>query len=384
MFPPQLSRPFYIVILLTAVFLEVGSAQLFAQQPERILYIRGEFSDSAMPISESVWSQRLTDINAFGQTYYQRDSYGTISEFQGTLTPVFRLPEASTGYQGGSNVHKLNSHMRSLASNAGFNLSQYDQVVLSYPGVLNQPFGAAALPGTVWLPGSNPWGPGFVHEMGHAFGVGHASSIEAGDQVFPGEHREGRDGLHMLGSEDGRLAPTNLYMKLRMGFVGNEYFQTATENGVHRIYAYDEATLPNSSDNKLGTFFNVDGLQFLVSYGPGMAEIWDDFGGEVWSRGVMVHQTLNSITRLLDFTPGSQGEGNTEDYWDTRDGALTLGNTFQFPNSDFLIQPLETGTGVDGRRYINVRFQLTPIPEPGHAVGLAALSLALIGRRRRL
>lgn len=346
-----------------------SSEALHAAAPERVLYIRAEFDDYAFGANDATWLQRLENIDGVAEDYWNFNSYGEITEFQSSYTEVFQLPDALTAdspFQAGANVGAIRSSMRTAADNAGWNLNAYDQIVLSFPGVPQFPAGALGTPGTIWMPGSNPNADGYTHEFGHALGVGHANAIEGGPVTYPGEHREGRDGLFMMGSENGvapvagrpRRGPINLPMRHQMGFVDDQLIQEVQDDGVYRIHAFDRESLEGDIglDRTLAAVFEWDDSDWWISFAPSLADRWAAFNGSVWTDGAIVQQHVGQITRILDFTPASQGGvGNEEDYVDTRDGALRVGMSYSFPDRGVRLDTLATGFSGDGVAWLDVQ-----------------------------
>ncbi len=336
-----------------------------------LLYIRGEWSDRAMALTDSEWQSRLDGIHTFAEDYWVFHSAGVITGFASTLTARLQLAGPAPTVADPADPQDVRSEMIALAQAAGFVLGDFDHVVLSYPSVPHTfSFGGLGTPGTVWMPGSDPWGPGFVHEMGHAFGVGHASHWEGGASILPGVHREGRDGLFMMGSEGngiiGGRSTINMPMRYRMGHVAPGNVELANTSGVVRLYEFE---LPAPPQGKLTAVRvpvggSVPG-DWWISFAPTMVERWANFDSAGFGQGVIVQQLTGSITRSLDFTPQSQGGigTNEEDYIDSRDGALQIGSDFTFPGTEVTIEPLQTGT-TDGLRWIEVDIDLGPDSGP--------------------
>ncbi len=370
-----LRRLFTAMMMLIAMVVAIGGQRIQAQGTERLLFIRAQFADAPMPMSDAVWLQELMNVTDAAEAFFVANSYGYMSGYEADYTPVFTLPGVAADYIG--DLGLITYAMLDAASDAGYSVGDYDHQVLSYPGVLNQNFGAAAIPGRVWLPGEYPWAPGFVHEMGHSYNVGHAGAVEGNGTPYPGVYREGRDGLFVMGSDDGDMYQMPLPMKYVIGWVDEQHIVDVDSHnlGTHRIWAYDRDTLPEP--NTLGVRFQADGQTFWISFAPGLADLYPEHGGEVWEQGVIIHVQDTHRTFLLDFTPGSQGAGDTADWIDTRDGALVLGTSFTFPE-EITIIPIAVGE-TDGWKWIDVRI----IPEPTTTALLLASGVWWLAGRRR-
>lgn len=353
------------------IALVLGSSPLKAE-PERVLYIRADFEDKPIGISDALWQSRVETLDNYAEDFWVYNTYGKISSFDSGITEAFTLGPALTEdspFDAGADIYAIRSAMVSAASNAGWNVGSYDQVILLFPGVPQFPAGALGTPGTVWLPGNNPFDGGYVHEFGHALSLGHAHHWEGGDVVYPGEVRGGRDGLWMMGSEggvnqnfDGRRAPINLPMRYKIGVVDEQLVNRPEESGIYRIHDFARGDISGdvSLGRSLATVFDHDGREFWVSFAPDLAELWEGYNADGWMNGIVVSDLIGDITHSLDFTPGSQGgTGNEEDYVDSRDGALVVGHSYTFPNSEITLAPLRTGISVDGVRWIDLELKFS-------------------------
>ena len=330
-----------------------------------LLYIRAEWADATLPITDTVWQNRLDAIHTEASDYWVFHSAGAVTGFVATQTARLLMSGPAPTVANPADPGVVRSRMVALAQGAGFVLSDFDHVVLSYPSVPHTfSFGALGTPGTVWIPGSNPWGPGFIHEMGHAFGVGHANHWEGGPDILPGEHREGRDGLFMMGSEGngiiGGRSTINVPMRYKMDHITDANIQAVNGSGVVRLFEFELPSMPQGK--MMAARMPVGGTvpgDWWISFAPTMVERWANFDSEGFGRGVIVHQLQGAITRSLDFTPQSMGGigTNEEDYIDSRDGALQIGSRFTFPGTDVTIEPLQTGV-TDGLRWIDVDIDL--------------------------
>lgn len=349
----------------------IASAQAPTSAPQKILYVRAQFADKPIGIDDATWQKRIQTLNHAAEDFWRFNSYGHITAFEAKVTDIIQLP-ASTHptFEEGKNIYGTANAMKQAAQAAGWDLKQFDQIVLSYPGLPRFPAGALGTPGTIWMPGQNPSPSGFTHEFGHALGVGHANAFENPTAPYPGEHREGRDGLFMMGSDngvnlqvDGRRAPINLPMRHMMGFIDKRLVrklspQQLKQPTTYRIFAYDRQSLEDDVRRKrtLAIRFDADGKDFWITFAPSMAKYWSKFNAQGWAKGVAVHQVEGSITRILDFTPGSQGgTGNEADYVDTRDGALIVGKQYAFPNSNIGLGVVRTGMTKDGIAWIDIQ-----------------------------
>jgi len=286
-----------------AVLLTAAGTLNSQADPQTILYIRAEFPDKQMTISDAVWLQRLQTLNTRLDEYWTEHSYQAITSVDATYTQEFMMPGPLADY---FNVSDLRAEMRNLATNAGFTMSNFDHVLYSYPSIPhNISFGALGSPGNIWLPGENPFDGGLIHEYGHALGVGHANSIEgAAGVVFPGARREGRDGLHMMGSDGfqriGDYSTTNLPMKYKMGFIDDSYIPRIVNDGVIRIWESELTALP--SVRNMGARVDVNGDDFWISFAPKMVERWANFNSAGFANGVIVQRLSGSI-RYARFHP---------------------------------------------------------------------------------
>jgi len=324
---------------------------------ERILYIRGQFKDKPMGLSDKKWMGRIQILHETLAAYWKIHSYGKLPDLHATYTPVLDLPGTTEDY---FKYDDLASGMIKAAEKAGFARKDFDHLVYFYPSIKhNISFGGLGGGGQIWLPGSDPFDGGLIHEFGHSLGLPHANSLEGeGKAIYPGARREGRDGLHMMGSDghsrNGPFSTINLPMRYTLKFVGDEHIKRVKGDGVYRLYEYEIEQLPY--DVHVGLRLDVKGEDFWISYNPKMAKRWNNFRSSGFKKGLIVHRMQGVVTDLLDFTPGSGGKTkNEEDYVDTRDGALGFQKSFVFPGSDISIQPIEVGEGEYGHQYIDVK-----------------------------
>ncbi|MEZ6137673.1 MAG: hypothetical protein R3C53_22530 [Pirellulaceae bacterium] len=314
----------------------------------KFLCIRVNFADRQIfPQGDKAWKLKLDALFAFAEPYYRFQSYGQIARMPHETTEVFFIDKSWTTYKGKEG--ELADEMRKRAQAAGWSVEEFDHVVLSFPSI-DGSYGALGTPGTIWMPGDNPWPPGFAHELGHAFGVGHAGTWEGGEAAWPGVHDEGSDANFTMGSGEVGAA-WNLPMKVKLGWVPKDKLGQAKSGtkSVHRIYQFDTPILTD-----FGNVGTIAG-DFWLSYAPNQTHwVKDGVPRDVVRQGVFIHTLHGEITRLVDATPNSRDSPDRSQYrldpfHDTKDAALTIGSQLiidqsaNHPSYELRITPLRIG-----------------------------------------
>lgn len=145
----------------------------------QVLVIVIKYSDTTTaPHTQAMLQDRVFNATNSVANYYREASYGR-HLLAGAVTPLFtaRFAKPTT-----CDYSKVSNEARALAQSAGYNLANYAKFVYVFP----------RLPGCGWDGlggGANAWINENIsllvigHELGHTFGLGHASSLDCGADV---------------------------------------------------------------------------------------------------------------------------------------------------------------------------------------------------------
>ncbi|MBL9136042.1 MAG: PKD domain-containing protein [Verrucomicrobiales bacterium] len=301
----------------------------------RLILIRVDFSDL---VGESFSTNRAVQLVRELHRFFQENSYGRAGFMEigqgSTVTEVFRLPRTATSYGNGDDAVDLRTDARAAASEAGYDLSAYDNDIIclgSVPG-----FGWAGL-GFVnstgaWIRGTSSSGV-TAHELGHNLGLNHANFWDTGGQTIigPGSSIEYGDKFDTMGSAVGGRNHFNARSKRWLGWLQPGEFSVATTNGIYRIHAHDQTNAVNGSR----------GLQVFAS---ARTNYWMEFRRQFTNNAWLMHGAglrwtgrANEASLLLDATPGSAGEKD--------DTPILLGRTFSDRLAGIHLTPLRIGSG---------------------------------------
>lgn len=282
------------------------------------------------------------------------------------VTPVFRLPNPIAYYKTNVGAGPLHDDARSLATAAGFNVTNYNHVYVLHP---NSP----SVPGTPDLLGygglAQVWGQyvwlndyvsfGIIaHETGHNFGLVHAhrwaptNSLPLGDSTLlnmdpsnystynpPTGLSEGyADSNDVMGSGgSGYRAWYNPWFATYVRWLPDSIAPSITESGIYRIYRYDHQ---NADTNQtLAIKVQRDGIKdYWVAYrrqptndtnrtianGAYIFFGYHSYRPSDWVRMDSVNwaltngQTLNDTDAGIAFTTIGQGGGGVAEYLDAQ------------------------------------------------------------------
>lgn len=207
----------------------------------QVLVILIKYADSATePYTQATIQGRVfTDSNSVAN-YYRESSYGN-HQLAGTVTPWLQARFARPTTCAYSQV---SSEATYLAQQAGYNPASYQKFVYIFPSL--PACGWAGLGG-----GSQAWinqaASTLVigHELGHTFGIGHASSVDCGTQVIGGTctRSEYGDPYDVMGSA--RIAHLSAIHKDQLGYFSAG--QVKTHSGGTATYTLSALELPGGS-----------------------------------------------------------------------------------------------------------------------------------------
>ena len=258
------------------------------------------------------------------RAYYLDASYGALS-MTGDAFGWFTIDATNAG----CNYTTWANQARAKASAAGVPLGSYQYTVYAFPQV-----SGCGWAGLAYLPGTGSWINGAMslrvvgHELGHNFGVHHASTLACSGGAFSGSctTSEYGDPFTIMGSASRRHH--NNWHRAQLGWLSDVV--TASTPGV---YDLRPAELTGSTPRLLrvprgdGTYLN---LEYRRPWGT-----FDNFAATdpvVTGVSVRVAPDLSSVvqSKLVDATPGSAGGFN--------DAALGAGASLTDPVSGVTVR----------------------------------------------
>jgi hypothetical protein len=169
-----------------------------------------------------------------------------LAEAGSVVTDTLRLPQGWAAYD--NNFTRLIDETRATAMQAGYNPSSFDFDIVCTGARPNAIFGAIAYVGGpgLWLANSN-FNPGVAaHELGHNFGLPHASFWFTGGRssIGPGVLQEYGDLFDSMGVPGGSTSHFNARLKNLLGWIPDADAPLVVSNGTYRLTAHDH---PNAT-----------------------------------------------------------------------------------------------------------------------------------------
>lgn len=296
---------------------------------KRVLLIRVDFGDlPGEPVSELAALDLLTGR---ASAFFEENSYGK-TRLEGTVTPVFRMPESSAYYVQNDADVELLEDARRAARAGGYDPALYDLDIAGFKTIFS------GWAGKGYVGGKGLWINGYFddrvtfHELGHNYGLWHANAWNAtGDTVIgPGTAEEYGDTFDTMGRNGGATLHFGSWYKSLLGWLSPDESTTVTRSGTYRVFAHDTTVgtglsrylrIPNPRDTSHD--YCVEFRQKVTS-----------------NRWLMNGVKLNWIlennsslgSRLLDTTPGTADDRN--------DHPIVIGRTFADPAAGIYITPI--------------------------------------------
>ena len=342
---------------------------LIAASPKRVAVVLFNFSnDTTQPIDAAKAKELVFSGAASSNAYYKEVSFGARSlvgtrDATGDVFGWYTLAQTNAGcaYQ------DWGTAARAKAQAAGVDLTGYDHVVHYFPRTSSCQFsGVGQLPGKYnWINASGS--QTIAHELGHNFGVHHASSYRCVNDNVPVPiggtctANEYGDPFDVMGSSYRHL---NGYHKEKLGFLEAANILTVTAAG-----SFDLAPLEQKAA----------GAQLLRFPIPGTSDVYyveyrQPFGFDSFrvtdpvANGVLIHRITvptRSVlqTKLIDNVPATTS---------FTDAALAVGKTFtdSAASVSFTLAARSATSAT-----VQVSFSAPPLPPPGAcAVGETELA----------
>lgn len=306
---------------------EVGEQQqsLLAASPKKVAVLLFNFSnDTSQPIDAAKAKDLVFSGSASSNAYYKEISYGVRSlvgalDATGDVLGWYTIDQSNAGcaYQ------DWGTAARAKATAAGVDLSKYDHIVHYFPKAASCQFsGVGQLPGKYnWINASGS--QTIAHELGHNFGVHHASSyrcvndsvaVPIGGTCTANEYG---DPFDVMGSGYRHMSG---YQKEKLGFLEAANLQTVSASGSFEIAPLEQKSasvqvlrypIPGTTD--------VYYVEYRQPFGFDGFRATDPVVNGVLIRRITVPTRSVLQTKLIDNAPATTS---------FTDAALLVGKSF--------------------------------------------------------
>lgn len=366
-----------------------AEASAWTETKKKLFLIRVDFSD--LPGAQVSQAAANNELNGPSSDFVRAMSYGKTWIEAAVSTNVYRLPQTAAyysdtnnpNYNSGTFSSKNNDLLRDArnvfrntrsgndalidigpvdnntsGTGGGNGLGNYDIVAVFFGNIGMKSGGVyyagLAGGGDMWSQADNETAL-YTHEIGHNYGLGHASFWQTSDGsvIGAGSSVEYGDPFDVMGSGPAVLGHYHSQAKALLNWITTNQWvdATAAGSGTYRIYRIDDA-------NTVG---NLRGVRITRSAVPGNQDYyWIGFRPVFTSQphlqqGAYLNWQRPGQSRcwLLDTTPNSSGGKN--------DSPVDLGTTYFDSTYNLYITPLATG-GTGSEQYLDVRVNFGPYP----------------------
>jgi hypothetical protein len=306
---------------------EVGTVQqpLLAASPKRVAVVLFNFlNNTTQPIDATRAKEIVFSGASSSNAYYKEVSFGVRSlvgslDATGDVFGWYTIDQNSDG----CDYSAWGTAARAKAQAAGVNLTNYDHIVHYFPKTSTCQFsGVGQLPGKYnWINASSS--QTIAHELGHNFGVHHASSyrcssnnvgVPIGGTCTANEYG---DPFDVMGSG---YRHVSAYHKEKLGFLESANVQTVTAAGT-----FDLAPLEQKATGLQVLRFPIAGtsdvyyVEYRQPFGFDSFRTTDPVANGVLIRRITIPSRGVLQTKLIDNVPGTTS---------FTDAALGVGKTF--------------------------------------------------------
>jgi hypothetical protein len=305
---------------------EVGTVRepLIAASPKRVAVVLFNFSNNTtQPIDAARAKELVFSGTSSSNAYYKEVSFGVRSlvgtvDATGDVFGWYTIDQTDAGCE----YSAWGTAARAKAQAAGVNLTAYDYIVHYFPKTATCQFsGVGQLPGKYnWINASGS--QTITHELGHNFGVHHASSyrcVSNGVNVPIGGSctaNEYGDPFDVMGSG---YRHVGAYHKEKLGFLEASNIQTVTAAGT-----FDLAPLEQKATGVQVLRFPIPGTSdvYYVEYRQPFG--FDNFQStspvvngvlirriSIPSRGVQPTKLIDNVPSTTSFSDAALGVGKT-------------------------------------------------------------------------
>lgn len=303
----------------------------FGTQPTLVMLVN--FQDDA--VQPYTLTDMQTMVAGTVNDFFMENSYGQTS-IAPTVVGWYTIPDSVTT----CNLSQIATDAQNAAAAAGVHLSSYTRYVYAFPQNNACGFAGSSYvggsPSQSWINGNNLDFHVLDHELGHAFGLWHAHSLDCGTSATicsNGTVVEYGDLLDTMGTPQTASPDYNAFQKERLGWLNygaSPSITTVTSSGTYTITPYEQGSGPNalkilkSTDSTTGakTWYYIEtrraaGFDAFLS-NPA-------YYTQNETTGVLFHIGTDgdaNSSELLDMTPATP---TTSGWWDP---SLASGQSF--------------------------------------------------------
>ena len=335
-------------------------ASAWTETKKKVFMIRCDFSDKTdAAFSVVAAGTYATLLNTTVSDAIKDFSYGKTWIEASVSSSVIRLPQTAAYYaaqvSGSSRNDELLNDSKAAyqAANPEFVIGNYDIIGVYFvsigmsSGGVN--YGGLAGGPNIWIQGSTDAGL-HVHEFGHNYGIGHASSWDTtnGSVAGSGTSDEYGDIFDIMGNGGDPEGQFHTQAKSKLDWLTTAQWADATDLGsnTYRVHRIDDANTTSSTLRGVRVT-KAAGEYYWLGYRTAFTS------NNKLEKGIYLNWQRPGETRcwLLDTTPNSAGGKS--------DSPLSLGRTYSDGAANLHLTPLATG-GSGADRWIDVRVNLGP------------------------